>query len=190
MNEVLESGKIRAVGVSNFSPDQMDIFRSEAPLHTCQPPYNMFERDIEHKLMPYCKRNNISLITYGALCRGLLSGKMSRDREFKGDDLRNQDPKFSEPRFSQYLEAVDRLDQLAKDKYGKRVIHLALRWLQQKGSDFPLWGARRPDQLDPVDGIDNWEIEPEDMIEIEQILLDSIKDPIGPEFMSPPKRGS
>lgn len=190
MNEIFESRKARAVGVSNFSTDQMEVFRSEAPLHTCQPPYNIFERDIEHKLMSYCKRNNITLITYGALCRGMLSGKMSRDREFKGDDLRKQDPKFSEPRFSQYLEAANRLDQLAKEKYGKRVIHLALRWLQQKGSDVPLWGARRPDQLDPVDSIDDWEIEPASMIEIEQILLDSIKDPIGPEFMSPPKRES
>ncbi len=190
MNELFEAGKIKAIGVSNFTPEQMDYFRSASPLHTCQPPYNLFERDIEHKLIPYCKRNNITLITYGGLCRGMLSGKMDKSREFKGDDLRKQDPKFKEPRFSQYLDAVNRLDEMAKKKYGRRIIHLALRWLQQKGSDVPLWGARRPDQLDPVDSIDGWEIEPEDMIEIEQILLDSIKDPIGPEFMSPPDRSS
>jgi len=67
MNELLEKGKIKAIGVSNYSSEQMDEFRKHAPLHFCQPPYNLFERDAEEDVFPYCKEHDITLITYGAL---------------------------------------------------------------------------------------------------------------------------
>ena len=73
-------GKIRAIGVSNFSVGQMDRFRRVAPLHVLQPPYNLFERGIEADLLPYCRENKIAMFGYGALCRGLLSGRMRRIR--------------------------------------------------------------------------------------------------------------
>ena len=128
-----QQGKIRAIGVSNYSVPQMERFRSVAPLHVLQPPYNLFERAIESDVLPYCRKNNISTLGYGALCRGLLSGKMRPDTTFTGDDLRKTDPKFQQPRFAQYLAAVQRLDQLAQDHYRKRVIHLAVRWLLDQG---------------------------------------------------------
>ena len=74
MERLYRDGKIRAIGVSNFSPEQMDAFREVAPLHSVQPPYNLFERGIEDDVLPYCRDNGIATITYGALCRGLLSG--------------------------------------------------------------------------------------------------------------------
>src|SRR5262249_52037960 len=126
---LFRAGKINAIGVSNFSPAEMDVFRSAAPLHTAQPPYNLFERAIEADVLPYCRNKRITTLAYGSLCRGLLSGRMNMDTRFAGDDLRRNDPKFQVPRFAQYLHAVDRLDRLARERFGKRVIHVALRWV-------------------------------------------------------------
>src|ERR1700731_4019830 len=129
MQTLFNQGKIRAIGVSNFSVLQMERFRRVAPLHVLQPPYNLFERAIEADLLPYCRKNKIATFGYGALCRGLLSGRMRPDTIFDGDDLRRTDPKFLEPRFVQYLAAVERLDRLARQRFGKRVIHVAIRWM-------------------------------------------------------------
>lgn len=188
MQKLFEQGKIRSIGISNYDNAQMDEFRKIAPIHFMQPPYNLFERQIEDEQLPYCKRHKIDLVTYGVICRGLLSGKMKPDTKFEGDDLRNNDPKFSQPRYGQYLDAVSQLDKLAQENYGKRVIHLAARWVLQQGINVALWGARRPDQLDTLKEIPGWHISDEDMIRIEQILNESINDPVGPEFMAPPKR--
>ena len=83
LEALLRQGKIRAIGVSNFSPEQMTEFRKFAPLHTAQPPYNLSERAIEADVLPYCRDQGIAALTHGALCRGLLSGRMSA-----GDPLR------------------------------------------------------------------------------------------------------
>src|SRR4030088_3123425 len=88
MLTLLQQGKIRAIGVSNFSVLQMERFRRVAPLHVLQPPYNLFERGIETDLLPYCRKNKIATFGYGALCRGLLSGRMGPNTKFEGDDLR------------------------------------------------------------------------------------------------------
>src|SRR3977135_3217262 len=109
-------GKIRAIGVSNFSVRQIEQFRRVAPLHVLQSPYNLFERGIEADLLPYCRDNKIATFGYGALCRGLLSGRMQAGTAFGGDDLRRSDPKFVAPRFGQYLAAVQKLDQLAHQR--------------------------------------------------------------------------
>jgi aryl-alcohol dehydrogenase-like predicted oxidoreductase len=189
MADLRRAGKIRAIGVSNFSPAQMDIFRKVAPLHTAQPPYNLFERAIERDVLPYCRDGNIVTLAYGSLCRGLLSGRMTARTQFAGDDLRKNDPKFQDPRFAQYLRAVERLDRFAQANYGKRVIQLALRWvLDRQDSTIALWGARRPDQLDPIAGLSGWHIDASAMVEIDRILSETIVDAVGPEFMAPPNR--
>lgn len=188
LNELLADGKIRAIGVSNFSPEQMDAFREGAPLNASQPPYNIFEREIESDVKPYCRNNQIALMTYGALCRGLLSGKMSRDREFTGDDLRQYDPKFQGARFGQYLAATDRIATLARERYDKDLLPFAVRWVLDQGVEIALWGGRRPDQMDPVSEVFGWSIDDDAMAEVDRILADTITDPVGPEFMAPPTR--
>jgi aryl-alcohol dehydrogenase-like predicted oxidoreductase len=189
MHALLRQGKIRAIGVSNFSVAQMERFRRAAPLHVVQPPYNLFERGIETEILPYCRNNKIATFGYGALCRGLLSGRMRPGTEFTGDDLRRTDPKFQPPRFAAYLAAVHQLDQLAERRFGKRVIHVAVRWMLDQGITTALWGARRPDQLQPVDEVSGWAIDDATKAEIDRILLQHIGDPIGPEFMAPPAEG-
>jgi aryl-alcohol dehydrogenase-like predicted oxidoreductase len=189
MGELHRAGKIRAIGVSNFSPAQMDEFRKVAPLHAAQPPYNLFERAIEDDVLPYCRERDIALLAYGSLCRGLLSGSMSRSSRFTGDDLRKNDPKFVAPRFEQYLAAVERLDRFAQEHYGRRVIHLAVRWVLDRGDrNIALWGARRADQLVPTAGVTGWRIDGAAMADIDRILQETIRNPVGPEFMAPPDR--
>jgi aryl-alcohol dehydrogenase-like predicted oxidoreductase len=186
MYTLYKQGKIRAIGVSNFSVDQIERFRRVAPLHVLQPPYNLFERGVEADLLPYCRENKIATFGYGALCRGLLSGRMRADTAFDGDDLRRTDPKFVQPRYAQYLTAVQKLDQLAQKRFGKRVIHLAVRWMLDQGITTALWGARHPNQLLPVDEIAGWRLDASTKAEINRILHESISDPVGPEFMAPP----
>ena len=188
MHMLLREGKIRAIGCSNFSVAEMERFRQVAPLHVVQPPYNMFERGIEADILPYCLDHGITTLGYGALCRGLLSGRMQVNTAFDGDDLRRNDPKFQSPRFGHYLDAVEQLDRLAAHRYGKRVIHLAVRWMLDQGIDVALWGARRPDQLHAVDEISGWSVDAAGRAMIERILRDAITDPVGPEFMAPPAR--
>jgi aryl-alcohol dehydrogenase-like predicted oxidoreductase len=188
MYTLFRQGKIRAIGVSNFSVAQMEQFRRAAPLHVLQPPYNLFERAIDADLLPYCRENRIATLGYGALCRGLLSGRMRPDTIFDGDDLRRTDPKFLAPRFAQYLAAVQRLDRLARERFGKRVIELAVRWMLDQGITTALWGARHPDQLQPVDGVTGWQLDASAKAEIDRILRETITDPVGPDFMAPPAR--
>jgi aryl-alcohol dehydrogenase-like predicted oxidoreductase len=188
MDTLFRQGKIGAIGVSNFSVDQMEEFRRVAPIHVLQPPYNLFERGIEADLLPYCTRNQIATFGYGALCRGLLSGRMRADTVFDGDDLRRTDPKFLEPRFTEYLAAVRGFDRLARERFGKRVIHLAVRWMLDQGITTALWGARHPAQLRQVDEVSGWSLDAAAKDEINRILRDLITDPVGPEFMAPPAR--
>lgn len=180
-------GRMRAIGVSNFSPVQMDQFASAAKLSAVQPPYNLFEREIEDDVLPYADKNGLTVLAYGALCRGLLAGKMTADTKFDGDDLRKSDPKFKQPRFGRYLEAVGKLDAFAKERYGKSVIALASRWILDRGDTIALWGARRPNQLTPVNDVLGWSLDGAAMREIDRILAETIDDPVGPEFMAPPR---
>jgi aryl-alcohol dehydrogenase-like predicted oxidoreductase len=189
MLQLYHAGKIRAIGVSNFSVAQMNTFRAVAPLHTAQPPYNLFERGIEADILPYCRRNDIAALAYGPLCRGLLSGRITQDTRFARDDIRQQDPKFQAPRLNQYVTAVQQLDRFARENYGKRAIHLAVRWvLDHEGIAFALWGARRPDQLNAVSDIAGWKIDASAMHEIDRIVASCITESVGPEFMAPPDR--
>ena len=188
MGTLYEQGKIRAIGVSNFSVAQMKRFRRVAPLHVLQSPYNLFERAVEAEVLPYCRANGIVTLGYGALCRGLLSGRMQADTTFEGDDLRRLDPKFQAPRFTQYLTAVGQLDRLAGDLFERRVIHLAVRWMLDQGISVALWGGRHPDQLRAARGVSGWSLDAATRQKIDRILSDAITDPIGPEFMAPPSR--
>src|SRR2546427_873490 len=188
LRQLFEEGTIRAIGVSNFSPEQMETFRAVAPLHVVQPPYNLFEREIEKDALPYAQQHGLTVLAYGALCRGLLSGRMRSDTRFTGDDLRQTDPKFRPRRYRQYLDAVAALDRLARERYGKNVLALAGRWIPGPGPTIALWGARRPDQLSPIEDALGWRLDVETRTTIDRILARTIADPVGPEFMAPPAR--
>jgi aryl-alcohol dehydrogenase-like predicted oxidoreductase len=184
-------GKVRALGVSNFNVAQMEEFRSVAPLASNQLPYNLFERQIDGEILPWCAANRIAVLTWSSLCRSLLAGRVKRGMSFDAKDIRSFDPKFQEPRFGQYMTAVDRLAALAKEKYGKTVLELAARWvLDRRGVSVALWGAKRPEQLDAVAGVMGWKLDAAAMAEIDRIVAESITDPVGPEYLTPKVRGA
>jgi aryl-alcohol dehydrogenase-like predicted oxidoreductase len=187
MRELHKEGLIGAIGVSNYSPEQMEQFMSASELHVVQSPYNLFEREIDRGVLPYVREKNLSALAYGPLCRGLLTGKMRLDTKFTGDDLRKSDPKFQPLRFTQYLNAVQQLDDLAQKRYGKQVMDLAVRWvLDTPGITSALWGARHPAELEAVAGALDWILDADTRAAIDQILRQTIADPVGPEFMAPP----
>lgn len=188
LETLVKDGKVLALGLSNFSPAQMDEFRHFAPLATIQPPYNLFERESERDVLPYAIQHRLAVLAYGPLCRGLLSGRMTADRKFEGDDLRKSDPKFQQPRFGQYLKAVEELKAIA-EKHGKTMLALAIRWVLDRGPTIALWGARKPEQISGVDEAFGWALDEADMKAIDTILTRNITDPVGPEFMAPPARG-
>jgi aryl-alcohol dehydrogenase-like predicted oxidoreductase len=188
LERLRREGKILAIGVSNYTPAQMDGFRRWARLAAVQSPYNLFERAIENDVIPSARRHGIAVLAYGALCRGLLSGRMNADTTFTGDDLRKFDPKFQQPRLRQYLKAVSALQRFAQERHGKTVLALAIRWILDQGPTVALWGARRPDQLDGIDAAFGWKLAAQDMRAIDAVLAEHITDPVGPEFMAPPLR--
>ena len=186
--DLQQAGKIRAIGVSNYSIEAMERFRRVARKASAQPPLNLFERQAQRDILPWCRENGVATLTYGALCRGLLSGAINQNTKFIGDDLRKTDPKFQPPRFEQYLKAVDLLKRYARERYGKSVLALAVRWvLDQPGVSVALWGASHPGELDPLNDILGWHLDDDARAHIDDILAQSIKDPVGPEFMAPPE---
>src|SRR5215813_5441645 len=185
--DLQKAGKIRAIGVSNYSIEAMERFGRVAPIAADSPPLNLFEREAQPAVLPWCLGHGASTLTYGALCRGLLSGGIDENTKFEGDDLRKTDPKFQPPRFQQYLQAVKLLDRYAHSRYGKDILALAIRWvLDQPGVSVALWGARHAGELAPVRDIMGWHLDEEALAYIDEALAQTVRDPVGPEFMAPP----
>ncbi len=195
MNEVAETllrfreeGKIRVIGVSNFSVEELTRFNTVVPVQTVQSPYNLFEREIEKDVVPWCRENEVAILGYSALCRGVLSGMVGLGTVFSKGDIRKVDPKFQLPRLNHYLAAVKKLDTFAREQFGKRIIHLSLRFvLDRLSGGISLWGARKPAQLEPLNSCFGWKLERGALEEIDKILTETVPEPIGAGFLSPPE---
>lgn len=188
MQELINEGKIRAIGVSNMSNAQMDEWRKTAPIHTLQPSYNILENKLFEDQIPYCLENDINVISYSSLCRGLLSGKYYVGMKFREGDMRNEeDPKFQGENFKNHIAAVDELKEYAK-QFGKSVSELAVRWVLDKGVSCALWGARTPEQLDNIPGVMGWSLTKEQCQEMEDIVAKHVPVQVGKEFLTPPYR--
>ncbi len=166
---LLDRGIIRAAGVCNFSVDQIEAFSAECPITVCQSPYSLFQRGIERDVLPYCRTRSLRLLAYSPLARGLLAGTMRRDAE-PGDQARRT-PMFHGEEYRRHIDIVERLDDYAHDRFGRRVIHLAVRWILDGAEDsVVLWGARRPEQLDALAGVGGWRLDERSRREIEAIV--------------------
>ncbi len=139
-------------------------------------------------MLPYVKSHGLVALAYGALCRGLLAGRIDFTTRFDGDDLRQHDPKFLPPRREQYVSAVKALDVFARDNFDRSVLALAVRWVLDRGPTIALWGARRPAQLAAVEDAFGWHLDEKAFAQIDAIVAQHVKDPVGPEFMAPPAR--
>jgi len=168
-----EAGKIRFIGLSNFNSSQIERCRKVGPVHSLQPPYNMFEREAEKDVLPYCMRHGIPTLVYGGLCRGLLTGKFKGSESFPKGDLRRHDPKFKPPAFQQYVRIIEtiRKEVCPERKYGKTMAQFALRWaLQRPGVTAVIAGARTTEQARENCGALGWAIDKEDMEIVDNIL--------------------
>ncbi|WP_044640809.1 aldo/keto reductase [Risungbinella massiliensis] len=145
LKQLKDEGKIRAIGVSNFSIEQLKEANKDGYVDVYQGEYNLLQRDAEKELLPYAIEHNISFIPYFPLASGLLAGKYNKEMVFH--DLRAKMPHFQGEAFVQNLEKVELIRKIAEAK-GVEVAHVVLAWyLTQDGIDALIPGAKRADQV-------------------------------------------
>lgn len=154
LEKMRREGKIRAIGVSNFTPDEMEAASQYGRIDVVQPPYNMFWRFIETGELPYCQERGIGVMTYSSVAQGLLTGALTRETKFKEGDDRPTTVLFQPERYAQCMDAVDQLRPIAA-KYGKTVAQLAVNWVVgRSGVSTSLLGARTVAEIeDNVGGV-------------------------------------
>ncbi|MBN1391389.1 MAG: aldo/keto reductase [Sedimentisphaerales bacterium] len=172
MAKLAKEGKVRYIGVSNFTVGQIKRVQKIAPVASLQPPYSMIRRDAEKELLPYCKENNIGVVVYSPMQRGLLTGKFNRQylTILAPDDHRLRMPEFTEPAFCANIEFVEKLKPIAK-RSGRTVAQLAVAWvLRRPEVTAAIVGARKPSQIEETAGAGDWNLAEEDIYKIEQLL--------------------
>jgi aryl-alcohol dehydrogenase-like predicted oxidoreductase len=174
MAKLKDQGKVRNIGVSNFKAEQLERIQKIVPVASFQPPYSMLHREVEDKSLGFCARNNIGVIAYSPMQRGLLTGKFNRQRlaGLPPDDHRRQNPDFREPRFTATLQLVDKLRPIA-ERNGMTLAQLAIAWvLRRKEVTAAIVGARRPSQIEETAPASDFKLSKEDIEEIEKLLAE------------------
>lgn len=170
--ELIGQGKVRYGGVSNFSVEQIKACQEVYPVTSLQPPYSMIVRDIEEEILGYCRDNNIGVIPYSPMGRGLLTGKFSKERlENLGEgDHRKNNKLFAEPKFSRVLEFVEELKPIA-ERNGVSLAQLAVAWVvAHDGITGAIVGARRKGQIAETVKAGDVVLSGEDMVCISELL--------------------
>jgi aryl-alcohol dehydrogenase-like predicted oxidoreductase len=146
LEELKRQGKIRSIGASNVSAEELRSYIGAGQLDAIQEEYSMARRGIEDTLLPICRQHDISVLSYSSLSRGLLTGKVGKDRQFDGDDQRRTDPHFSAANRVKVADLMETLAPIAA-RYGATVSQLVIAWtFRQPGITFALCGARNADQ--------------------------------------------
>lgn len=172
LRKLLESGKARSIGVSNFSRQQLAEFSEVCPLSAYQPHYNMLQREIELEQLPWCIEHNVSVICYWPLMKGLLAGKLPREHVFHPRDGRQKYPMFQGDEWQKNHDFLDHLRPIAAES-GKSLAQLVINWtIQQSGITSALCGAKRPDQIQDNAGGMGWKLMPEQMARIDAALTE------------------
>lgn len=168
--ELLQAGKTRSVGLSNATLEQLQEFASICPLAAYQPHYNMLQREIELAQLPWCIANQVSVICYWPLMKGLLAGKLARDHVFEEKDGRRKYPMFQGVEWHKTHDFLEELRVIAGE-FGKSVAQLVLNWtIQQPGLTVALCGAKRPDQIVDNAGGMGWQLTPEQLQRIDAAI--------------------
>lgn len=174
MTRLVEEGKVRHIGVSNFSVEQIKRIQSIHPVASLQPPYSMLHREVEDELLEFCTENEIGVIVYSPMQRGLLTGTFDAERvaELPEGDHRRANPDFQQPQFDATMELVERLKEIA-GRNGRTCAQLALSWvLRRPEVTAAIAGARRPDQIIETAPASDWNLSEKDIEEIEQLLAE------------------
>jgi aryl-alcohol dehydrogenase-like predicted oxidoreductase len=163
--EIKEQGLVSHIGVSNFTPEQMDRAEAIAPVETLQPPYSLLKRDIESGILPYAREHDIGVVVYSPQESGLLSGAMSAERiaSLPDDDWRKHDERFNEPQLSRHLALVERLREVG-ERHGTSPGAIAIAWtLRHPAVHGAVVGLRRPQQVEELALAGNVELGDEDL---------------------------
>ena len=145
LNDLKQQGKIRAIGVSNFSRDQLAEAMQYGRIDSLQPPYSLFWRYVEQELLPYCVEHAISILAYSPLAQGLLTGRFQRGHQFDPEDVRAKSKLFSGENFDRALDALDKLKPIA-DRHQTTLGNLALAWLIAQPQTQAIVGVRNAEQ--------------------------------------------
>jgi aryl-alcohol dehydrogenase-like predicted oxidoreductase len=170
---LIDQGKIRHVGVSNFDPLQMDALSRTVPVEALQPPYHLFRREVEAEILPYALDHDIGVLIYGPLAHGLLSGHMAGDAAFDHGDWRAHSPDFRGPTLTRNVAVAGRLAEIAA-RLGLSLPRLAVAWtLSHPAVDVALVGARRPEQLGETVAASGTGLSGDDLAAIDGALADA-----------------
>jgi aryl-alcohol dehydrogenase-like predicted oxidoreductase len=163
-----EEGKVRYIGVSNFSVSQMKRAQAISPITSLQPPYSVVTRDVEREILPYAQKNDIGIIVYSPMSAGLLTGEMTKERvaRFSSEDWRRNLPNFREPLLSRNLELVEFLRELGR-RHGKSPGEVAIAWtLSNPAVTGAIVGFRSIQQFDGIVGAATFRLSSAELDEI------------------------
>jgi len=170
--ELQKEGKVRHIGVSNFSVAQLKRIHRLAPVSSLQPPYSMLMRGIEDEILPFCEANNIGVIVYSPMHNGLLSGSMTRERvqNLPENDWRRRNPAFIEPALTKNLEVAEVLKAIGV-RHGRTAGEVAIAWtLRLSAVTGAIVGGRSPKQVEGFAGALEFRLTPEEIDEIDAVL--------------------
>jgi len=174
MARLQKQGKVRYIGVCNYNTAQLDRIRKIAPVTSLQPPYSMIRRGVEAELLPYCAKNNIGVVAYSPMQRGLLTGKFSKKylATLAPDAHRLKSGDYQEPEFSATLALVDKLRPIA-ERNKRTLAQLAIAWvLRRPEVTAAIVGARKPSQIAETASAADWILTKNDIAEIEKLLAE------------------
>jgi aryl-alcohol dehydrogenase-like predicted oxidoreductase len=172
MAQLKAEGKIRNIGVSNFSASQMQRAASVAPITSLQPPYSLLARDVEDLILPFALKHRIGVIVYSPMASGLLSGAMTKERiaAFPEDDWRKHSPNFQEPLLSRNLRLVETLRGIGR-RHNATPGEVAIAWtLKNPAVTGAIVGVRSPQQASGIAGAASVQLNASDLQEIERGL--------------------
>lgn len=172
MAKMKEEGKVKNIGVSNFSVEQMKIAEEIAPITSLQPIYNLYDRGIEEAVLPYAKKQNIGVIVYSPMMSGLFTGKYDKEKidALPDNDWRHMHPAFKEPQLSKNLELVEVMKKIASD-HNRHVGEVAIAWtLKNEAVTAAIVGARNAKQSEGVMNAGDLELSDEEVKELESVL--------------------
>lgn len=176
MARLKKEGKVRYIGVSNFSVSQMKRVQAIAPITSLQPPYSIVTRAIEKEILPFAAKNNIGVIVYSPMSAGLLTGSMTRERvaNFTAEDWRKNLPNFREPLLSRNLKLVEHLREIGK-RHGRSPGEVAIAWtLNNPSVTGAIVGFRSAKQVSGIVGAAEFRLLPSEMAEIEAALNEGL----------------
>jgi aryl-alcohol dehydrogenase-like predicted oxidoreductase len=165
-------GKVRYIGVSNFSVEQMRRVQAIAPVTSLQPPYSLIKREVEQDILPYCEANNIGVIVYSPMQSGLLTGAMTPERvaRLADDDWRKSNSEFQEPRLSRNLKLVELLKQIGQ-AHGRSPGEVAIAWtLRHPVVTGAIVGGRNAKQVEGIIGAAQFRLSEDELHQINQFL--------------------